>query len=89
VPTLAQPSKPQRSSAVARPSAKILAGEWFSNHFPAPGDLGWWCWRGRRNYLFADGQVLYLDAEHLRAARDWLPDANLTIHGIKGIDYLP
>jgi hypothetical protein len=86
---IARPSKPQRGSAVARPSGKILMGEWFSNHSPVVGDQGWWCWRGRRYYLFADGRVDYIEAEHIRAARDWLPDANLTIHGVKGIDYLP
>ncbi|MHC4482991.1 MAG: prepilin-type N-terminal cleavage/methylation domain-containing protein [Planctomycetota bacterium] len=83
----AQPSIPQRISNVARPSGKILVGEWFSNHSPIDDDQGWWCWQGRRNYLFVDGRVSYLKAEEIRPARDWLPDANLTVNGIKGIDW--
>jgi len=85
----AQPSMPQRSLDVAKPSGKILVGEWFSNHLPEPNDQGWWCWQGRRNYLFADGRVSYLGVEQIRPARDMLPDANLTIHGIKGVDWPP
>ena len=82
-----QPSVRQRSMDVARPSGKILIGEWLSNHKPVPNDQGWWCWQGARVFLFADGRVSYLKAEDIRPARDALPDANLTIHGIKGIDY--
>jgi len=82
-----KPSIPQRSSDVANPSGKILIGEWLSNHLPIDDDNGWWCWQGRRNYLFADGQVRVLQAEQIRPARDGLPDANLTIHGIKGLDW--
>jgi len=85
----AQPSMPQRSLDVAKPSGKILVGEWFSNHSPVDNDQGWWCWQGRRNYLFADGRVSYLGVEQIRPARDQLPDANLTIHGIKGVDWPP
>jgi prepilin-type N-terminal cleavage/methylation domain-containing protein/prepilin-type processing-associated H-X9-DG protein len=85
----ARPSIPQRLSNVSKPARKILAGEWFSNHFSAVGDQGWWSWRGRRNYLFVDGRVDYLDAEQIRPARDHLPDANLTINGIKGVDWPP
>lgn len=83
----AQPSIPQGSYEVAKPSGKILVGEWFSNHLPEPNDQGWWCWQGIRNYLFADGQVNYLKVEQIRPARDQLPDANLTIRGIKGRDW--
>ena len=83
------PCIPQRSSDVAHPSGKILIGEWLSNHLPIDDDKGWWCWQGRRNYLFADGQVRSLDANQIRPAGDGLPDANLTIHGIKGIDWMP
>jgi len=82
-----RPSIPQCSSNVARPSGKIFIGEWFSNHSPIPNDQGWWCWQGRRNYLFADGSVSYIEAEQIRPARDRLPDANLTIDGIKGTDW--
>jgi prepilin-type N-terminal cleavage/methylation domain-containing protein/prepilin-type processing-associated H-X9-DG protein len=81
-----QPSIPQRSFAVAHPSGKILIGEWLSNHLPVDDDKGWWCWQGSRNYLFADGQVRFLKALQIRSARDGFPDANLTIHGIKGRD---
>jgi prepilin-type processing-associated H-X9-DG protein len=84
-----QPSKPQKSINAATPSGKILIGEWFSNHYRLESDSGWWCWEGRRNFLFADGQVRFLDAGDIRAARDQMPNANLTIHGIKGIDHSP
>jgi prepilin-type N-terminal cleavage/methylation domain-containing protein/prepilin-type processing-associated H-X9-DG protein len=82
-----QPSVPQRSADVARPSGKILIGEWQSNHVPIKEDKGWWCWEGSRNYLFADGRVSFLKAEEIRPARDGLPDANLTLRGIKGTDW--
>jgi len=82
-----QPSIPQRSPNVTNPAAKILMGEWLSNHSPIDDDNGWWCWQGRRNFLFTDGQVRLLQAEQIRSARDGLPDANLTIHGIKGRDW--
>ncbi|MGD8499128.1 MAG: prepilin-type N-terminal cleavage/methylation domain-containing protein [Phycisphaerales bacterium] len=81
-----QPSIPQRSMDVAKPSGKILIGEWLSNHAPIDDDNGWWCWEGARNYLFADGQIRYLRAREIRPARDELPDANLTVRGIKGAD---
>ncbi len=82
------PSVPQQCSDVAHPSGKILIGEWSSNHSHINGsDKGWWGWQGRRNYLFADGQVRFLQADRIRPARDGLPDANLTIRGIKGIDW--
>ena len=83
-----QPSVPQRCSNVAKPSGKILIGEWDSNHYRIKGkDPGWWGWQGCRNYLFADGQVHYLQAERIREANDGLPDANLTRGGIKGRDW--
>ena len=84
-----QPSIPQRSLDVARPSGKILIGEWLSNHLPIDDDQGWWCWQGSRNYLFVDGQVRLLKAKQIRPARDGFPNANLTFHGIKGLDYSP
>ncbi len=82
-----QPSIGQRRVNVARPSGKILIGEWLSNHAAIEEDKGWWCWEGSRNFLFVDGQVRLLDAKQIRPARDGLPDANLTIRGIKGIDW--
>lgn len=84
-----KPSIPQQSSNVTNPSGKILIGEWLSCHFPVEDDTGWWCWKGARNFLFADGQVSFISAEQIRPARDGLPDANLTIKGIKGTDYPP
>jgi len=84
-----KPSIRQGVTDVAFPSAKILIGEWSSNHVPVEQDLGWWCWEGTRLFLFADGQVTFLKARDIREARDGLPDANLTLHGIKGRDYAP
>jgi len=83
-----KPSVPQKSSNVGKPSAKILIGEWLSNHFLIKGnDPGWWGWDGCRNYLFADGQIRFLKAKEIREANDKLPDANLTKRGIKGQDW--
>jgi len=82
-----QPSIPQRSMNVARPSGKILMGEWLSNHSPIDNDAGWWCWEGSRNFLFADGQVSLLNAREIRPAGDGFPDANLTVGGIRGQDW--
>jgi len=87
-------SIPQRSSDVARPYAKILIGEWECNHLRIDQAAewwrrGWWSGNGSRNYLFADGQVSFLKAEQIREARDGCPNPNMTIHGIKGIDYPP
>jgi prepilin-type N-terminal cleavage/methylation domain-containing protein/prepilin-type processing-associated H-X9-DG protein len=82
-----KPAVPQHSNDVAIPSGKILMGEWFSNHLPIDPEGGWWCWQGNRNYLFVDGQVRFLKATDIRAARDGFPDANLTFRGIKGADW--
>jgi len=83
-----KPSIPQQCDNVANPSGKILIGEWSSNHSPVKeNDNGWWTWEGRRNYLFADGHIHFLRAKEIRPARDGLPDANLTIRGIKGTDW--
>jgi prepilin-type N-terminal cleavage/methylation domain-containing protein/prepilin-type processing-associated H-X9-DG protein len=82
-----QPSIGQRRVNVARPAGKILIGEWLSNHASVEDDKGWWCWEGSRNFLFADGQVRFLKAGQIRPARDGLPDANLTVRGIKGVDW--
>jgi prepilin-type N-terminal cleavage/methylation domain-containing protein len=84
-----QPSIPQRVGNVASPSEKILLGEWNSNHAPYENDKGWWEWQGTRYFLFPDGQTAYLPTDKIRPARDDLPDANLTMHGIKGRDLAP
>jgi prepilin-type N-terminal cleavage/methylation domain-containing protein len=81
-----QPSIAQRIGDVAAPSGKILLGEWLSNHTPVEKDQGWWDERGTRCFLLADGQAAFLEAKTIRRARDGLPDANLTVHGIKGRD---
>ena len=83
------PSIPQRNLDVLNPAGKILIGEWLSSHAPIANDPGWWTWEGSRNFLFADGNIRYLKAKNIRPAQDELPDANLTIHGIKGTDYPP
>ncbi len=85
-------SIPQQSLDVAKPSGKILIGEWNSNHLRVLetgwyGFGGWWCWEGSRNFLFVDGQVRFLAAEEIRPAQDGWPNPNLTIDGIKGIDW--
>jgi prepilin-type N-terminal cleavage/methylation domain-containing protein/prepilin-type processing-associated H-X9-DG protein len=84
-----KPSVPQRTGVVAFASAKILVGEWFSNHRPVDEERGWWNWQGARNFLFADGRVAYLEATEVRPANDGLPDGNLTVDGIRGRDVDP
>lgn len=82
----ALPSIAQRLGSVQYPASKIMVGEWASYHQPIEGDNGWWCWVGARNFLLADGQVLFIAATEIRPANDALPDANLTHNGIRGID---
>ena len=77
----------QKSVNIAKPSGKILVGEWLSNHRVEETDSGWWCWMGSRNFLFADGHVRFLDSNDVNPARDGFPNPNLTIHGIRGIDW--
>lgn len=85
-----KPSEPQRCSNVAKPSGKVLVGEWLSSHARTDkADAGWWCWQGSRNYLFVDGQVRFIKAKDIRKARDGFPNPNLTFGGIKGFDWLP
>jgi len=84
------PSVRQRCLDVAKPGSKIIIGEWLSNHEPVNGnDPGWWGWVGCRNYLFVDGHVRYLPAKDIRQANDGFPNPNLTVEGIKGIDWSP
>jgi len=83
-----QPSIAQISSKVSKPAGKIIFGEWLSNHLRVDGpDGGWWCWKGRRNYLFVDGAVRFVKATKLREANDGYPDVNLTKGGIAGWDW--
>lgn len=78
---------PQHSDAVASPDAKIIFGEWYSNHSMNDDENGWWNFSGKRNFSFADGHTNFIDAEQITQANDGYPDANVTIDGIKGIDY--
>ncbi len=81
------PSISQRSFDVVKPYGKIIIGEWNSNHLRIDDDEGWWCREGSRNYLFVDGQVRYIAAEDIRPAQDGWPNPNLTIGGIRDIDW--
>ncbi len=81
-----KPSISQKITDVKKPSDKIIFGEWLSSHEQIDNDQGWWSWEGTRNYLFADGGIDILKAKNICPAQDDLPDANLTIHGIKGSD---
>jgi prepilin-type N-terminal cleavage/methylation domain-containing protein/prepilin-type processing-associated H-X9-DG protein len=84
-----KPPTAQKLTNIAKPAGKIFIGEWLSNHkqVPTDKDMGWWCWEGKRNYLFADGQVRFIDVKDIRPARDGFPNSNLTINGIRGIDW--
>ena len=82
----ALPSVSQKIADVKKPSEKIIFGEWLSNHEQIDNDQGWWIWEGTRNFLFVDGSINILKAAQINAAQDDFPDANLTIHGIKGSD---
>jgi len=81
------PPTAQKPTNVVKSAGKIIVGEWMSNHHIEQTDSGWWCWTGKRNYLFADGHVRFIDANDIRSARDGFPNPNLTIHGIRGIDW--
>jgi prepilin-type N-terminal cleavage/methylation domain-containing protein/prepilin-type processing-associated H-X9-DG protein len=87
--TLILSQVPQKTVNVARPAEKILIGEWLSNHqrIKEGADPGWWGWAGKRNYLFADGQVRFLDANDICPANDGKPNPNLTVGGIRGTDW--
>lgn len=78
------PCVTQREGSVAYPAQKVLVAEWLTNHnLP---NVGWWDWRGARNYLFVDGHVRYLRARELHPAGNGLPDPNLTVGGLGGRD---
>jgi prepilin-type N-terminal cleavage/methylation domain-containing protein len=82
----AKKSVAQTVSDVAHPSAKIIYGEWLSNHEQIESDSGWWVWDGQRNFVLADGHIEFLKASDIEPANNGLPDANLTKNGIKGRD---
>ena len=74
---------------VAKPSGKIIVGDWNSNHqrLNSGEDKGWWNELGCRNFLFVDGQVQMLQAGKIRKANDGNPNPNLTTNGIEGVDW--
>ena len=78
------PCVTQRAEWVTYPGHKVLVAEWLTNHSSI--QVGWWDWRGGRNYLFVDGHVRYLRAMALNPAVNNLPDPNLTVGGIGGRD---
>lgn len=80
LPTVTQPL-----AAVNYPSAKVLAGEWLSNHM-SPGQADWWTWAGAHNFVFVDGHVRSLRAGQIHPGVDGLPDVNLTKDGLSGRD---
>ena len=86
---LAVPAIGQKTTEVSTPSEKIIIGEWLSVHQAVENpddDKGWWCWVGRRNYLFADGSMDYIKAEDIAPANDGNPNPCITVDGIHGSD---
>lgn len=79
------PNITQTLSQVAYPSNKAVMAEWLTNHCPDV-KVGWWDWRGARNYLFVDGHVKFLRATEVLPAVNGYPDINLTKGGIAGKD---
>jgi len=79
-------SVPQTLAMVVYPARKAVMGEWLSNHQRVADDKGWWCWKGRRQFLFVDGHVGFVSAETMLPAHDGFPDINLTVGGIAGRD---
>ncbi len=80
------PCVPQTLALVVHPARKAVMGEWLSNHQRVAEDEGWWCWKGRRHFLFVDGHVEFVSAETMLPAYDSFPDINLTVGAIAGRD---
>jgi len=78
------PCYSQSLALVDYPAQKALVAEWLTNHHPPR--VGWWDWRGYRNYLFVDGHARYLPATAILPAVDGFPDINLTVGGVSGVD---
>jgi len=72
-----------KTSAVTFPTKKALLADWLTH---TNERATWWKWGGSRNYLFADGHVVYLSTGKIHAAADGLPDINVTINGVEGKD---
>ncbi|MCS7253371.1 MAG: DUF1559 domain-containing protein [Armatimonadota bacterium] len=79
------PNITQKLAQVTYPSHKAIVAEWLTNHDPDV-KVGWWDWRGSRNYLFVDGHVKFLRAAEILPAVNGYPDINLTKDGISGRD---
>jgi len=95
------PCSTMRTSDVRFATKKALAAEYWTLHSDKP-KVGWYDdpaetgndpWSGARNYLFADGHVVYLPAKRIHPAASpvvsrtrLLPDINLTTNGIAGKD---
>lgn len=90
-----------KSSAVRFPTKKALVAEYWTLHsenikvgwYDDPAETGNDPWSGARNYLFADGHVLYVPTARIHAADSpaasrprLLPDINLTRDGVAGKD---
>lgn len=71
-------------SSVMYPTKKALVAEWKCYH--SDNSATWWSWSGSRNYLFADGHVMYLKARRVRPAVDGCPNINVTVDGVAGRD---
>lgn len=72
-----------KTSVVKYPTKKALVADWLTH---TDDQSTWWKWAGSRNYLFADGHVVYLHAGKIRKAADGLPDVNVTVDGVEGRD---
>lgn len=78
-------------SQVRFPARKAMVADWLAHDDKA---ANWWSWNGSRNYLFADGHVMHLEARRIRPAvsrdpsvvRGSYPDINLTTDGAAGRD---
>ena len=78
------PCVSRKISDARYPAQKGLTAEWLSAH--ADAMVGWWDWRGERQYGFLDGHVAYLSASKINPAANNLPDINLTRDGLSGCD---
>ena len=78
------PCASRKAAGVHFPAQKGMAAEWLSAH--AKVQVGWWDWRGEREYTFIDGHVSYLPVARMRPAVDSFPDINLTADGLSGRD---
>lgn len=72
-----------KTNAVRFPTKKALIADWLTH---TDDQSTWWSWSGSRNYLFADGHVVYMSASNINKAADGLPDINVTIDGVQGKD---